>query len=297
MNIYVDIDHTICNGVDDGDYSKATPIEKNIERVNQLYDEGHKITYWTARGSVTGKDWFEVTRDQLDQWGCKRHGLKMGKPAFDIFIDDKVLNTAVWEKKGNQVLNRVFLQNQKNYPGSEYEFLQGQNNYPGSEYVALKPDPPINVGKIGEVIFKKKDFWAFEGDFEKGKMPESLINVDARPTLNIKETLLEDGSYKLDESNWEKITITYPDLSEEQLANWADIMGGIFSEKPEWPVGNGNLKLYDGTRTLLEEWKLNNMKLIEANFGDFDHYNDCISLNLKFEYESVEYLHYNEGSK
>ena len=48
------------------------------------------MKYWTARGSVTGIDWFNVTKKQLDMWGCKYHKLITGqKPAYDLLICDK----------------------------------------------------------------------------------------------------------------------------------------------------------------------------------------------------------------
>ena len=28
--------------------------------------------------------------EQLNKWGAKFHELKMGKPAYDLFIDDKI---------------------------------------------------------------------------------------------------------------------------------------------------------------------------------------------------------------
>jgi len=71
-------------------YDLADPILENIEKINILYEEGHDITYWTARGSVTGIDWFDVTKMQLDTWGCKYHKLITGqKPAYDLLICDK----------------------------------------------------------------------------------------------------------------------------------------------------------------------------------------------------------------
>ena len=92
-NVYVDIDNTICN-VPDGmpkmEYDKSEPIYENIEKINRLYDDGNKITYYTARGSVTKIDWYEVTKSQLDSWGCKYHDLSVGdKPPFDLLIDDR----------------------------------------------------------------------------------------------------------------------------------------------------------------------------------------------------------------
>jgi hypothetical protein len=115
-NIFVDIDDTIAFIKDksialmpDGtiDYSKALPNNLNIKKVNQFYDQGHRITYWTARGTKTGIDWRSVTEYQLDQWGAKHHQLKMGKPAFDLFIDDKVLNVKNWN---NESVNEILKQ-------------------------------------------------------------------------------------------------------------------------------------------------------------------------------------------
>ena len=89
MLIYVDIDETICESPEDRDYTKAQPIKERIEKINKLFDEGNTIVYWTSRGTMTGIDWYQVTQKQFDIWGVKYHDLKMGKPAYDLFIDDK----------------------------------------------------------------------------------------------------------------------------------------------------------------------------------------------------------------
>jgi len=90
MNVYVDIDETICYYKGDRDYNLALPLVDNIKKINTLYDEGHHIKYWTARGTVIKIDWFEVTKNQLDNWGCKYHELSVGeKPAYDLLICDK----------------------------------------------------------------------------------------------------------------------------------------------------------------------------------------------------------------
>lgn len=90
MKIYVDIDETICMYVGERHYELAVPILENIQKINILFEEGHEITYWTARGSVTGIDWFDTTKKQLDTWGCKYHKLITGqKPAYDLLICDK----------------------------------------------------------------------------------------------------------------------------------------------------------------------------------------------------------------
>jgi CMP-N,N'-diacetyllegionaminic acid synthase len=98
MVIYIDIDETICFREDKGDldYSKSKPIIKAINKANQLYDNGHQIIYWTARGTQTGIDWSETTTKQFKEWGVKYHELKFGKPIYDIFIDDKNINSNKW---------------------------------------------------------------------------------------------------------------------------------------------------------------------------------------------------------
>ena len=93
MIIYVDIDETICITPEDRDYTKAVPIQKNINKINNLYDNGNTIVYWTARGSGTGIDWTELTVMQLKEWGAKYNQVKLGKPVYDLFIDDKNINS------------------------------------------------------------------------------------------------------------------------------------------------------------------------------------------------------------
>ena len=99
--IYVDIDETICHYEGDRHYPNATPLIKNIEKINNLYDNGNTIVYWTARGTVTGIDWRETTEKQFKSWGVKYHDLKFGKPNYDLFICDKVMNSDVFFEKDN----------------------------------------------------------------------------------------------------------------------------------------------------------------------------------------------------
>ena len=94
MIIFIDIDETICISPDDRDYNLSEPLYENIAKANLLYEEGNTIIYWTARGSVSKKDYKEHTSAQLKEWGCKYHDLVTGtspnpKPHFDLLIDDK----------------------------------------------------------------------------------------------------------------------------------------------------------------------------------------------------------------
>ena len=90
MKIFVDIDETICFYDGERKYPNAKPNLANIKKINTLYDNDNEITYWTARGSVTGIDWYDVTKKQLKEWGCKYHYLSVGeKPHYDLLICDK----------------------------------------------------------------------------------------------------------------------------------------------------------------------------------------------------------------
>mgnify|MGYP001287017220 CR=1 FL=1 len=96
---FVDIDGTICK-TKDSDYENSKPIKERIQKMNELFDEGHEIHYWTARGGsdkskANGRCYYEYTWKQLESWGCKFHDLSTGskgsyiKPPNDLVIDDK----------------------------------------------------------------------------------------------------------------------------------------------------------------------------------------------------------------
>jgi hypothetical protein len=90
-----DIDGTLCSNTDGG-YPDAKPFTDRIAVVNALYDAGHKIKLFTARGSTTSIDWRDLTEQQMRTWGVKYHELILGKPEADIFIDDKAYNSESW---------------------------------------------------------------------------------------------------------------------------------------------------------------------------------------------------------
>jgi len=93
MNIYVDIDETICYYDNEREYHLAKPIVVNISKINKLYEDGNKITYYTARGSVHRDrldEYIYLTKNQLKGWGCRYHHLSVGeKPPYDLLICDK----------------------------------------------------------------------------------------------------------------------------------------------------------------------------------------------------------------
>ena len=108
MRYCVDIDITICTPGTCGNcvYEGSTPKRDRIAVINELYEDGHYIIYFTARAmgrsSMLPHDEAKekaeqllkpLTKCQLDIWGCKYHELIFGKPHADIFIDDKAMNS------------------------------------------------------------------------------------------------------------------------------------------------------------------------------------------------------------
>ena len=99
MIYYIDIDDTICTLSEHMKYESAKPILLAIRKVNRLYDDGHRIVFWTARGTLSGIDWRELTESQLASWGVKYHELRFGKPDYDLFICDKAINSIEFFKE------------------------------------------------------------------------------------------------------------------------------------------------------------------------------------------------------
>ncbi len=94
-----DIDNTICKTVR-SDYKKSKPILKNINCINDLYNQGHIIKIYTARfmgrtndnSRLATKKAKKITLNQLKKWKVKFHKIYFGKPSSDFYIDDKNLD-------------------------------------------------------------------------------------------------------------------------------------------------------------------------------------------------------------
>ena len=96
MTYVFDIDGTICTNTY-GDYDNAKPLQKRIDKVNSLYDQGHNVILLTARGmgrhknnrQLAEQELYSFTLQQVKSWGVKFHQLFLGKPNGTYYIDDK----------------------------------------------------------------------------------------------------------------------------------------------------------------------------------------------------------------
>lgn len=91
MRYFIDLDNTLCRTIK-SDYINSQPIQIRIDRVNELKQQGHYIAIWTARGTTSGVNHRELTIHQLAEWGVQYNELIMGKPDYDVYIDDKSFN-------------------------------------------------------------------------------------------------------------------------------------------------------------------------------------------------------------
>lgn len=92
--------------------------KKIIKFINNLYDRGFYIKIFTARfmgrfnnvkiAKLKGEN---LTKNQLKKWNLKYNELIMGKPSFDIYIDDKNLGfqKSTWIKQ----LSKILISNSK----------------------------------------------------------------------------------------------------------------------------------------------------------------------------------------
>ncbi len=81
-------------------YKKSKSIPSAIKAINKLYDNGHTIVIYTARGmtryngnlSLIKKKLSKITVNSLKSWKLKYHKLVFGKIYYDLIIDDKAIN-------------------------------------------------------------------------------------------------------------------------------------------------------------------------------------------------------------
>ena len=94
-----DIDGVICSSLN-GNYSESKPNYNAINKINYLHSEGHEIIIFTARYmgrsrqnvNLAKKLGYKFTLNQLQSWNLKFNKLILGKPSFDLLIDDKAIN-------------------------------------------------------------------------------------------------------------------------------------------------------------------------------------------------------------
>lgn len=89
-NYIFDIDGVVCEDIPNEHWDlmpSAAEVEGAKDRINKLYDEGHSITFFTARTMALS----DITEKWLDKHGFKYNYVIYGKPRGGNYryIDDK----------------------------------------------------------------------------------------------------------------------------------------------------------------------------------------------------------------
>ena len=109
MKYYIDLDNTLCKTID-SNYKESIPIIERINKVKELKEKGHQIIIWTARGNNSKIDYMNLTYNQLKLWEVPFDQIILGKPSFDILIDDKCFNVdSYWKIPTNNNMSKKLI--------------------------------------------------------------------------------------------------------------------------------------------------------------------------------------------
>ena len=102
----IDIDGTICDDIPNEEPERmetAALFDDALKTINQWYEEGHIITFFTSRIESHRA----VTEKWLDTNGFKYHGLLMGKPRGGNYhwIDNHIVRATRYEGKFTNLVN------------------------------------------------------------------------------------------------------------------------------------------------------------------------------------------------
>lgn len=99
-NYMIDIDGTITDDVPNEEperMSTVLPYEGSIEMINEWYEQGHIITFFTSRT----EEHREITEEWLNKYGFKYHGMLMEKPRGGNYhwIDNHIVRATRYNGK------------------------------------------------------------------------------------------------------------------------------------------------------------------------------------------------------
>jgi hypothetical protein len=106
-NYMIDIDGTICEDIPNEEPERMVKAElypDALETINQWYDEGHIITFFTSRI----EEHREVTENWLIKNGFRFHGMVMGKPRGGNYhwIDNHIVRATRFNGKFTNLINK-----------------------------------------------------------------------------------------------------------------------------------------------------------------------------------------------
>jgi hypothetical protein len=107
-NYLIDIDGTVTEDVPNEQPERMSivePFEGSVEMINDWYEEGHVITFFTSR-----TDEHElVTKQWLDKWNFKYHNIIFNKPRGGNYhwIDNHIVRATRYNGKWSKLVNKT----------------------------------------------------------------------------------------------------------------------------------------------------------------------------------------------
>jgi hypothetical protein len=106
-NYLIDIDGTICDDIPNEEPERMETAElysDALETINEWYDQGHIITFFTSRLESHR----EVTEKWLNKHGFKYHGMLMGKPRGGNYhwIDNHIVRATRYTGKFTNLIEK-----------------------------------------------------------------------------------------------------------------------------------------------------------------------------------------------
>jgi len=99
MVIVVDLDGVICTEERTFERPLARPKEGAREGIRLLRSQGHVIIIYTARSWAE----YRMTVDWLRRNEIEYDALMMGKPIYDVWVDDRAICLERWEHLPEQI--------------------------------------------------------------------------------------------------------------------------------------------------------------------------------------------------
>ncbi len=107
-NYLIDIDGTVTEDVPNEQPERMSivePFEGSVEMINNWYEEGHVITFFTSR-----TDEHElVTKQWLEMWNFKYHNIIFNKPRGGNYhwIDNHIVRATRYNGKWSKLVNKT----------------------------------------------------------------------------------------------------------------------------------------------------------------------------------------------
>ncbi len=155
MVIMIDLDGVICTEEKTFERPLAKPIPDTAEALHLLRGQGHTVIIYTARSWAE----YSMTVDWLHRHGIEYDALTMGKPIYDVWVDDRAIRFETWASLLRQI---EMLQPHRThepplYPADEYFVRENRRVIFEFLHWLADQDLPEPILEVGPMVDGRKD--------------------------------------------------------------------------------------------------------------------------------------------